>query len=174
MVYGPAMSVQLRAAIPADASEIARVHVRAWQVGYQGLLPDTYLGDLRAEDRASRYTLGVADASTPSTIVAVEGAAICGFVTTGPAREGTEGAGHLMALYVDPDRWGRGIGRVLIARGRAELVARGYREAVLWVLAGNQRAARFYDADGWVFDGQVGEREVWGIRVTDHRYRRSL
>jgi ribosomal protein S18 acetylase RimI-like enzyme len=166
--------VQLRPAVPPDAADIARVHVRAWQVGYRGLLPDDYLDGLRAEDRASRYTLGDASAETPSTIVAVERSTLCGFVTTGPAREGTGGAGHLMALYVDPDHWGRGIGRSLIERGRAELAARGYREAVLWLLAGNERARRFYVADGWAFDGDIGERELWGIKVTDHRYRRAL
>ena len=46
--------------------------------------------------------------------------------------------------------------------------------AVLWVLAGNHRADRFYVADGWAFDGGVDQHEVWGIVVTEHRYRRAL
>lgn len=167
-------AVQLRPAIPPDAGDIARVHVRAWQVGYRGLLPDDYLDGLRTEDRASRYTLGEASAETPSTIVAVERSTLCGFVTTGPAREGTGGAGHLMALYVDPDHWRRGIGRVLLARGRAELAARGYREAVLWVLVGNVRAHELYVADGWRPDGHEDDQTVWGVVVRDRRYRREL
>lgn len=168
------MALELRPATPGDAHEVARVHVRAWQVGYRGLLPDTYLDGLRPEDRASRYTFGDPTPTTPYTVVAVERSSIVGFVTTGPPHEGTAGAGHLMALYVDPDHWQRGIGRALIARGRAELAARGHREAVLWVLAGNERAQRFYAADGWVFDGRVDQRELWGITITDHRYRRAL
>ena len=32
---------------------VARVHVRSWQVGYRGLLPDAYLDGLRAEERRS-------------------------------------------------------------------------------------------------------------------------
>ena len=28
--------------------EVARVHVRSWQAGYRGLLPDAYLDGLRA------------------------------------------------------------------------------------------------------------------------------
>ena len=95
-------------------------------------------------------------------------------MTTGPAREGTDGAGHLMALYVDPDHWQRGVGRTLVARGREELATRGYHEAVLWVLANNERAQRFYGADGWAFDGHEDDRTLWGITVRDRRYRRAL
>jgi ribosomal protein S18 acetylase RimI-like enzyme len=168
------MALALRPATPADVYEVARVHVRAWQVGYRGILPDAYLDGLRPEDRVSRYTFGDPDPEKPFTIVAVDRSSIVGFVTTGPAREGTGGAGHLMALYVDPEHWQRGIGRTLIARGRDELAGRGYREAVLWVLAGNERAQRFYAADAWVFDGHVDREEIWGIVVTDHRYRRRL
>lgn len=168
------MTVALRRATPADVMEVARLHVRAWQVGYRGLIADEHLDAMRPEDRVARYTFGDSDPLKPDTIVAVDGSAICGFVTTGPSREGTGGAGHLMALYVDPDHWRRGIGRVLIARGRAELVRRGYREGVLWVLAGNGRAHAFYVADGWRPDGHECDQTVWGIVVRDRRYRRVL
>lgn len=168
------MSIELRPAAPADALEVARVHVRAWQVGYRGILPQEFLDGLRPEDRVGRYTFGDPDPSKPYTVVALEAGAICGFVTTGPPRDGTDGAGHLMALYVDPDRWHRGTGQTLIARGRAELVARGHRDAVLWVLAGNVRAQRFYEADGWTSDGRTEQQVIWGLVVTDHRYRRAL
>ena len=35
----------LRPAEPADAMDVARVHVRAWQVAYRNLLPDEYLDE---------------------------------------------------------------------------------------------------------------------------------
>ena len=41
---------------------VARVHVRSWQVGYRGLLPDAYLDGLRAEERAERYNFASGDA----------------------------------------------------------------------------------------------------------------
>jgi len=45
-----AAPLSVRAAEPADASEIARLHVRSWQVAYRGLLPDACLDGLRAEE----------------------------------------------------------------------------------------------------------------------------
>jgi len=166
--------IDLRPAMSADALGVARVHVRAWQVGYRDLLAADFLAGLKPEDRAARYTFGHADPTKPATIVALDHDAIVGFVTTGPSNDETDGAGHLMALYVDPDRWGQGIGRTLIAAGRDVLVQRGFTEAALWVLAGNARADRFYVADGWRFDGHVTERVIWGASITDHRYRRTL
>jgi ribosomal protein S18 acetylase RimI-like enzyme len=62
----------LRPAQPADALAIARVHVRAWQHGYAGILPASYLNQLRPEDRATKYDLSHADPSNPYTIVATD------------------------------------------------------------------------------------------------------
>ena len=76
--------------------------------------------------------------------------------------------------YVDPTAWGRGVGRVLMANARSRLSGLGFTEAVLWALTGNDRADRFYRADGWLPDGQRREEDVWGIRVSNIRYRRLL
>jgi GNAT superfamily N-acetyltransferase len=41
---------------------------------------------------------------------------ICGFVMTGPSHDSDlQDARELWAIYVDPQRWGMGIGRLLMA-----------------------------------------------------------
>jgi len=125
--------MEIRHARRGDADEVARVHVRAWQAAYRGLLPDAYLDALRPEDRAGYYR-----------------------------------------FYVDPPFWGSGTGRSLLARARDQLRDRGFSRAVLWVLAGNERAERFYRIDGWSGDGTQREAEVWGIGVEELRYSRGL
>jgi GNAT superfamily N-acetyltransferase len=165
----------VRDAVPADALAVARVHVRTWQAGYRGRLPDAYLDGLRAEDRAARYTFGEPDPDRPHTLVACDGDAIVGFATTGlPPCDDVPGAGELLALHVDPDRWRTGVGRALIAAARARLAARGCAVAVLWLLEGNARGARFYAADGWADDGARRVQPVWGIDVPERRLRRAL
>lgn len=156
--------MELRPAVPADALAVARIHVRAWQAGYRGLLPAAYLDGLRAEDRAARYTFDRLDG--PRTTVAVVDGAIAGFSTIHGA--------ELSALHVDPDAWGRGIGRALIARARADLAAAGVTDAHLWLLAGNTRAARFYERDGWTSDGTRRSDVVWGATVDEIAYQRRL
>lgn len=165
----------VRTAQPADAVAVSEVHVRSWRSGYRGLLPDDYLDALRPEDRANRYTFGDPDPLMPATIVAVEAGAICGFATVGASRDrDDDGSGELLALYVEPDRWGLGIGRALIEAARGRLAHEGYERASLWVLSGNRRAERFYMIDGWEPDGTRRDDQIGGLTVAEIRYRRSL
>jgi GNAT superfamily N-acetyltransferase len=165
----------LRAAEPSDAMAVACVHVRSWQVGYRGMMPDEYLDALRPEDRARHYTFGQVDPAQPATILAEEDGVIFGFATSGPSPDPDQrGTGELYALYVDPAAWGSGVGRALIGDARGRLGQLGFSDAGLWVLAGNERAARFYRRDGWTFAGRERVDDVWGVTVAEVRYRRSL
>lgn len=165
----------LRPAEPEDAMPVARVHVRAWQAAYRGLMPDDYLAGLRAEDRAQRYDFASRDSAHPRTVVATEADTVLGFATIAPARdEGVAGQGELCALYVEPDCWGRGIGRALASAARGDLYRAGFTQAVLWVVAGNARAQQFYRADGWVADGLHRSLQIWKITVDTVRYSRAL
>jgi ribosomal protein S18 acetylase RimI-like enzyme len=167
--------MSVREAQPQDAAEVAEIHVRSWQVAYRGLFPDDYLDGLRAEDRMARHTFGDVRPDGPTTLVAVVDAAIRGFVTTGPSRdEDAADAGEVYALYADPQYWGWGIGRSLIAQARSQLSRQGLATAVLWILAGNERAQRFYRADGWQFDGHRRQEYVWGALADEVRFRRCL
>jgi ribosomal protein S18 acetylase RimI-like enzyme len=165
----------LRPAEPSDSLAVAEIHVRSWQVAYRGLLPDDYLDALIPQERAARYTFADRSPGTPWTTVAVEDGLICGFATTGPAKHpDTPASGELLGLYVNPAHWSRGAGRALIAAARHELAGRGFGDAVLWVLSGNERAQRFYHKDRWWPDGSHRLDEVWGVPVGELRYRRSL
>lgn len=167
--------MNIRPAIPTDAMAVARVHVRAWQAGYRGLMPDDYLDGLRPEERAQRYDFGSLDPARPRTLVAVADDAIRGFATISPARdEDAASQGELCALYVEPDSWGRGVGRALASAARTGLYRLGFRKAVLWVVAGNARAERFYRADGWSPDPLHRLQRVWSITVDTVRYSREL
>jgi ribosomal protein S18 acetylase RimI-like enzyme len=165
----------LRLAEPEDAMAVARVHVRSWKAAYRTLLPDDYLDQLRPEDRARKYDFSNTDPLRPQTIVAVEEGLIQGFATTAPSREPElPEHGELCALYVDPEYWRRGIGLSLVVAACASLVERGFREAFLWVLEGNVRAERFYQANGWACDGQRRTDLMWGITVNEARFQRGL
>lgn len=164
---------EVRTAVAADAEAVARVHVRAWQSAYRGLIAQDYLDSLTPEARARRYDFGRPGIGVPVTLVAVQHDAICGLVTIGLCREeDLPNFGELMAIYVDPDCLGTGIGRLLIGAGRDRLRGLGVEGAALWVLRDNVRARRFYARDGWQPDG-ASRTESYGDRpVAEVRYRR--
>jgi GNAT superfamily N-acetyltransferase len=169
------MALTVRDATAEDAIEVARVHIRAWQAAYRGLMPDEHLDGLREEERVSRYALGSTGPETPETILAVDDEAIWGFATVGPSRDADAlAAGELYALYIDPPHWQEGIGSLLMEHGYTRLRARGFEEAILWLLVGNEGAERFYRADGWAPDGSSRHENVWGVESHVIRFRRAL
>ena len=107
---------QIRRATSADALAVADVHVRAWQVGYRGMLQQEHLDGLSASARAARYDFNLTLPEGPVTLVAVDdGGAIEGLVTIGRCRDrGLSRDGEVWALYVDPRRWRGGTGKRLI------------------------------------------------------------
>jgi ribosomal protein S18 acetylase RimI-like enzyme len=173
--------IVLREARRGDELAVADVHIRAWQEAYRGLIPAEFLDALDPRERAARYTFEAADQAAPTTVLAVEaggeGASerIAGFVTFGPSRdEDVQGFGEVYALYVHPDRYRGGVGRLLMAEARRRLREAGFTAAILWVLQGNTRAATFYEREGWLPDGTTRVEQPYGIRSTVDRFRRPL
>lgn len=164
-----------RLAEPSDALAVARVHVRSWQAAYRSMLPEEYLARLRPDDRAERYDFASTDPASPKTILAIEEDSVLGFATTSPSRDHDLPAyGELCALYVDPNHWGQGVGRILVADARRCLLDLGFSRAFLWMMVGNRRADRFYREDDWVPDGASRNESVWGVSVDEVRYQCSL
>ncbi len=166
---------EVRDAVPADAYQVARVHVRSWRSAYRGLIAQDYLDSLTPQDWVHRYDFGRMGLRVPSTLVAVADASVCGFASTGLCRDDDlADLGELMAIYVDPRHLNTGIGRLLIGAARERLRARGFAGAALWVLRENDRARRFYERDGWGPDGARRHRIYGNEPVEEVRYRRTL
>jgi GNAT superfamily N-acetyltransferase len=166
------VTVELRTAEEVDCAGVGALHFRSRAAAYAHLLPPAALaagsaaayGEWWAERR--RWERG-----THRLTVAVAGGALAGFTYLGPGD--TAGVAELCAIHVDPDRVGGGIGRLLMADAVAQLAAYGSR-AVLWVLAGNGRARRFYQRGGWRFDGTTRDEPMGGEPTHQLRYAREL
>lgn len=167
--------VEIRPMTIADTGTVGEVHVRAWQVAYRGVMPDGYLDELRPQDRADMWRRGIeADWPGQRDVITVDGL-VAGFAAYGSER-GTEDPtlGELYAINLHPDSWRHGLGRRLLRHATAEMSRIGFTTAVLWVAASNDRARRFYEAEGWRFDGAERAETVDGAPVVEVRYTRSL
>lgn len=134
-----------------DAAAIAALHVRSWQSAYADILAPAFLASLSVDDRAQRWRQ-ILETSASQTRVAVDDdGSIHGFVSLGPHRDLPDrpAQGEIWALYVAPERWGQGVGGALLSHALRELRALGLVDVSLWVLAGNQRAIRFYESQGF-------------------------
>ncbi len=176
---GAGGSTRPRRARPSDVAAIARVHVDAWRAAYAGLVPQAHLDALSVENRRKLWERLIRTPPDPrhATFVSARGDAVLGFADAGPARGGEldpDRVGEVTSIYLRPDVVGTGLGRALMAHALRHLARRGFREAVVWVLEGNERARRFYRAAGFVEDGG---RTVWrgsGAELPEIRARRPL
>ncbi|MGZ3631966.1 MAG: N-acetyltransferase family protein [Candidatus Limnocylindrales bacterium] len=174
------MSVVVRPATPADAEALARLHLRSWRVTYDPLLTPADRRLIRLEERRTAWQARLAGPSGTAWLAERAGQ-VLGLVAVGPAEEPDLDArrvGEVTSIHVSPERQGVGLGRQLLTLGEATLRKLGYREAILWVLADNAAARRFYEHLGWLLDGAAVRREMGGVAglpiVDEVRYRRSL
>jgi GNAT superfamily N-acetyltransferase len=79
-----------------------------------------------------------------------------------------------MALYVDPDLWGNGIGSQLLEQAMDSFRTAGCTVAELWVMDGNERAQQFYRSLGWHPVAGHKRENVRGIEVDEVCFQAAL
>ena len=140
----------VRPATVDDAAAIARVHVLAWQQTYSPLVEPGELDDLSAERRAERWAANLA-AGAAAWVAETDGAVV-GFASIGGGDHAEQPRPlELGALYVLADHHGSGAGQALLD------AALGDAPAFLFVADRNPRATRFYERNGFAFDGASEE-----------------
>lgn len=145
----------IREATAIDAESIARVRVASWRAAYRGLIDDAYLDALSVDAGRDRYLRHFDPAPTAgfSRIVADEDGRAVGFATAGVARGSRElpaspRQGEVWMIYLLPSAQGHGLGTRLMRSMARGLDRRGLGSMVVWALAGNLPARRFYQRLG--------------------------
>jgi GNAT superfamily N-acetyltransferase len=131
--------LMLRAAQPQEAAVLSALAFRSKAVwGYSREFMQACRGEL---------TYTASEIARGGFVVAEEAGRIAGFYALAPA---ADSAAELEALFVEPEKIGRGIGRALIEDAKARAVRRG---ACRMIIQGDPNAARFYAAAGGVPSG---------------------
>ena len=156
-------NIQIRPATRRDVGRLAELHAEALLAGVAGTGPGANLRGLPAVERLAYWREAV-EFGEPQVHVATSGgtdaAAIVGFVGFDRSRDdGTPPTmGELWALFVAPEHWARGIGRLLCEAALQGLREEGCTEVTVWVPSSNGRAIRFHEQAGF-------ERESGKIRT---------
>ncbi len=152
-------ALAFRAAGPADAAAIARVHQESWRTTYSGILPTAVIAELAGRKTEERWHSRLDTPSTSqATFVAHDGAEPIGFAWCGEARHKLEGLeAEVYALYVLQPYQRRGGGSGLLAQCAHHFLRQGLFGFYLWALKAN-RARLFYEALGGAGIAEKSER----------------
>lgn len=161
----------------ADCDRVAEIRIGGWQTAYRGLIPQPFLDALSAAEDAERRRarFGQGDAGVVNLVAERDGE-LLGWACHGPYRDGelrTKDA-ELYAIYVDPERFGSGIGQGLLQESLRRCTAAGHKRMSLWVIKDNTRARGFYERAGFHADGAEEPFEMDGVPVPEVRYTREL
>lgn len=162
--------VELRQAVPDDAPGIADVWHAAWGDGHHGLVPAELEAvrtresfGPRAASRVPRTTVAVADGQAADGEPADGG--VVGFVTVHDD--------EVEQVFVSATHRGSGLAAHLLSDGEDRVAAAGHAAAWLAVVAGNGRARRFYERQGWSDAGPLdyqAETATGPVPVPVRRY----
>jgi ribosomal protein S18 acetylase RimI-like enzyme len=164
----------LRLATIEDAETIAAIHVCAWQIAYEGIVPAQFLASLSIQERANMWRTVISE-QHGTVLLAVAPYGGVGFISFGPSRDkdGKEKA-EVYAIYVLPQFWHNGIGRELLDEAERRLEAQHFIAFTLWVLEKNAPARRFYEARGFRLDASRKEEPIGGLLLTELRYEKRM
>jgi len=166
--------MKIEAATPEDCRAIAEVHVLSWQFAYRNILPEAYLASLSVSEREAKWCR-VIENQRSHVLLARVSHQVAGFVSFGASRD--EDAplrcAEVFAIYVHPAFLSAGAGRQLWLAALRQIRAEGYKTVTLWVLAGNDRAIRFYERAGFSAEPGSGKQiEIGGVVLDEVRYAR--
>lgn len=110
-------------------------------------------------------------------VIAHDGPEVAGHVAFHAAREPTgdkaliAGLAHLWMLFVREPWWGTGLAGRLLAMAVEEAIAEGYEAMRLSTPAGQARARRFYEREGWATDGEPRFEPMLALDLVEYRRR---
>lgn len=164
----------IRPANVSDIPALARVSVASWQAAYRHILPDEILDNLSVEQREANWRRTFSDTQRTNLVLEVE-RVVSGFIAFGDSRDddATPETGEIYGLYLIPELWGVGYGRVLWAEASECLLSR-FSVVTVWALQNNTRARRFYECMGFQYDKQTKNISLYGVELPEVRYRKYL
>ena len=157
-----------------DCKAIGELYAAAWKEGYKELIPQELLNRITPEMFEVRSRVnGFLD---EGSFVAVEDGRIVAHCYARAADEPKmHGWGEIHTLYTHPEFWQLGYGTAVFKRAEEWLHEQGFNDVYLYVLEGNERAERFYKAQGYFPNLDTLCCDLGGgVIVTDNRYVKRL
>lgn len=153
-----------------DRDAISQIYEESWKFAYKGLIPQDYLDGIPKGNWAKAV-----DTPGWNTLLMLDGVRIIGTSSYCHSRfEDWKEFGEIISIYFLPEYMGKGYGRVLLQAVVDKLAGMGCRDILLWVLAENERAKRFYEKNGFAESGAYLDDNIGGKALKEVQYVRHV
>ena len=164
-------SIRIRRATGTDAERLARGVIDGVK-DYPAFAPLGWNAP-SFQDELKEVREALADADV-YCLVAESGSELVGQITLLPAARASRpvddsSLAHISNLIVRRDHWGGGLASALHRAALEAADARGFTELRLFVAAGQARARRFYEREGWLPASDPFDDPSWGLTFIEYR-----
>lgn len=139
-----------------DIEQIVDININDWKKVYKGIIDDTTLDNLNRNEKIYKwkqhYNIG-------NVIVAEENGKILGYCRydDNAVYENSNIDSEIIAIYVDYDSLGKGVGRKLVEYVMNDLKNKNKNKMIIWCLEKNENGRKFYE-------------KIGGKLITDEKY----
>lgn len=153
-----------------DRKAISKIYEKSWKFAYQGLIPQDYLDGIPAGNWAKAV-----DTPGWNTLLMLDGGRIVGTASYCHSRfKDWKDYGEIISIYFLPAYMGKGYGRALLQAVLDKLAEMGCTDILLWVLAENERAKKFYEKNGFSASGAYLDDNIGGKALKELQYVRHV
>ena len=147
------MEITIRNALYEDAENLTDCLISCWQVAYKGIIPDDFLDNMIIErnSRVERWKNDISNPGDCEHYCVISGDKIIGWLTIHKVD------GEIWAIYLIEEFCGQGYGKEVFDYAINRLKYLGHKQISLWVFKDNMRARRFYEKNGFKFNGENRE-----------------
>lgn len=166
--------MNIRSCTQRDAGDLAHIHIEGWRSSYGGLVEQSFLDALDKESRAADWAKWLGE-GTEALIACDDEGDPAGFIAFNKLMTPPPGmspvrplyTAEILAIYILPAYWRKGLGRQLMRAAVTRLKERKHKSLCLWTLEKNARGNAFYKALGGQRCGKkdiiIGDRKLTDV-----------
>ena len=157
------MDINIRLAVPSDASDMAEIHARSWEAAYKDMLPMEFIKEKNATRNELWHRI-ITDENKIYYIIQANGKT-AGLMAVAPPLDddADDSVYELRAIYLNPDYFRRGIGSKAMDFAFHKARELGKTTMTVWTFAENLNTIKFYEKCGFVADGSTKTLEYGKI-----------
>ena len=155
--------MEIRNAQATDMKRLGHIMVTSFRSAFSSFISQQTMEENAQEDRCTALLEGLYTEGKMNFLIGENS----GMLVWQQTDEGAE----IVAIHSLPESWGSGLGRAMLERALEQI---GHSTVFLWAFKENTRARRFYEKNGFCFDGNErvsnfdGAIEVRYVRENYH------
>ena len=154
-----------------DAAALAEILVKSFRVAFAELITHETMERCSNEENCREMFAAICASGEGQFYIAEHEGKACGELYWQDGDE-LENSAHIVAIHSLPETWGSGVGKAMVEAALRDIRSAGKEQVYLWAFKDNRRARRFYEKNGFVWDGSERVSEFDG--ALEVRYRRGL